>query len=79
MVVYRWNAEVERQALSRVHRLGQTRAVYVKRFITEGTVEDDIIKIQERKIRLAEDALTPGSGGRGSKLTEEDLRSFFSR
>ena len=74
-----WNAEVERQALSRVHRLGQTRAVYVKRFIASATVEDEILKIQERKLRLAHDALAPGGAGGGNKLTEDDLRSFFSR
>ena len=70
--------QVERQALSRVHRLGQTKAVYVKRLVALGTVEDEILKIQERKLRLAQDALSPGTEGGGNKLTEDDLRCFFS-
>jgi len=68
-------AEVERQALSRVHRLGQLRTVYVKRLVAHGTVEDDIIEIQERKLRISTTRCSSGPGS-GSKLTEDDLRNF---
>ena len=64
-----------------MHRLGQTRAVYVKRLVADGTVENEILAIQGRKLRLAQDALTEaGSGsaaGSGSKLSEDDIRGFF--
>lgn len=33
-----WNEAIEQQAIDRVHRLGQTRPVFVTRYIIKGTV-----------------------------------------
>jgi SNF2 family DNA or RNA helicase len=48
-----WNPAVENQATDRAHRIGQTRTVFVHRFISSGTLEERIDSILERKSRLA--------------------------
>ncbi len=55
-----WNPAVEEQAVSRAHRMGQHRKVFVYRFITKDSIEEKIQLLQQRKIRLAE-SLTGGS------------------
>ena len=49
-----WNPAVEEQALSRAHRTGQKKNVFVYRFITKDTLEEKIHLLQEKKSRLAE-------------------------
>ena len=48
-----WNPAVEAQATDRAHRIGQTKTVFVHSFITEGTLEEHIDEILERKARVA--------------------------
>ncbi|KAI9354870.1 SNF2 family N-terminal domain-containing protein, partial [Zopfochytrium polystomum] len=59
-----WNLSVETQAIDRCNRLGQTRPVTVVRLVTKGTVEDKVLKIQDRKRELLDRAFG-GSGGGG--------------
>ena len=47
-----WNAAREDQATDRVYRIGQNKAVQVFKLITEGTLEEKIAAIIERKRRL---------------------------
>ncbi len=42
------------QALNRAHRIGQEKSVFVYRYISTGTLEEKIIKLQERKSKLAD-------------------------
>ncbi|OBT55299.1 hypothetical protein VE04_03094 [Pseudogymnoascus sp. 24MN13] len=44
-----WSYAVEAQAIDRVHRMGQTGEVEVKRFIVRESVEERMLRIQERK------------------------------
>lgn len=44
-----WSFAVEAQAIDRVHRLGQEDEVQVKRFIVKESVEERMLRIQERK------------------------------
>ena len=65
-----WNVAAENQAVSRAHRIGQKRAVFVYRFITAGTLEEKILAIQERKQRLADSVITAATS---IPLTDEEL------
>lgn len=47
-----WSEAVESQAFDRVHRLGQTRPVFVDRLVIQDTVEDRVLALQERKVSM---------------------------
>ena len=49
-----WNPAAELQALSRAHRIGQDKPVFVYRYISRETIEEKIVQLQLRKSRLAE-------------------------
>ncbi|MDC0584348.1 DEAD/DEAH box helicase [Bacteroidales bacterium] len=48
-----WNPAVEAQAISRAHRIGQENKVFVYRFISKGTIEEKIQRLQAKKAALA--------------------------
>lgn len=48
-----WSFAVEAQAIDRVHRMGQDREVKVIRFVVEGSIEEKMLRIQERKKFIA--------------------------
>ncbi len=48
-----WNPAVEAQAYARAHRIGQQKPVFVYRFISQNTVEEKIVKLQDTKKDLA--------------------------
>ncbi|QDK69972.1 DEAD/DEAH box helicase [Lactococcus protaetiae] len=52
-----WNPAVEEQAIARAHRMGQKNTVEVIRLITQGTIEEKIMDIQERKKDLIANVL----------------------
>ena len=52
-----WNPFVELQAVARAHRIGQKNNVMVVRFISKNTVEEKIMKLQEKKKTLSEDII----------------------
>ncbi|ORE20364.1 hypothetical protein BCV71DRAFT_254269 [Rhizopus microsporus] len=47
-----WNPQNDLQAMSRAHRIGQTKSVNVYRFVSKGTMEEDIIERAKRKMVL---------------------------
>lgn len=49
-----WNPAAENQALSRAHRIGQDKKVFVYRFISSNSIEEKIRNLQSRKTTLAE-------------------------
>ncbi|MGQ9621348.1 MAG: DEAD/DEAH box helicase [Bacteroidales bacterium] len=49
-----WNPAAEMQALSRAHRIGQDKNVFVYRYISSSTIEEKINRLQEKKSKLAE-------------------------
>ncbi|KAI5069906.1 hypothetical protein GOP47_0014249 [Adiantum capillus-veneris] len=53
-----WNPAVEEQAIMRIHRIGQTKKVSIKRFITKNSVEERMQQVQARKQRMIAGALT---------------------
>eukprot|EP00804_Cyclotella_cryptica_P029069 CCRYP_005261-RB/>CCRYP_005261-RB protein AED:0.02 eAED:0.02 QI:222/1/1/1/1/1/5/24/1992 len=48
-----WNPFVDLQAMDRAHRIGQTKTVNVYRLITMNTIEEKILKLQQRKMDTA--------------------------
>lgn len=48
-----WNPAAEAQAIARAHRIGQERQVIAYRFITEDSIEEKILQLQEGKRKLA--------------------------
>jgi superfamily II DNA or RNA helicase len=44
-----WNPAVETQAADRAHRIGQTRSVFVYRLVAKDTVEERVLRLQEKK------------------------------
>ncbi|HEX6199715.1 MAG TPA: DEAD/DEAH box helicase [Thermoanaerobaculia bacterium] len=68
-----WNAAREDQATDRVHRMGQRRAVQVFKLVTEGTLEEKIHAIIERKRRLAESVVQEDDPGLSKLFTREEL------
>jgi len=72
-----WNPAVERQAMDRTHRIGQTKPVFVHRLVAAGTVEEKILDMQARKQALA-DALFDGADQTSDPLlTEATLQDLF--
>ncbi|MEW5822526.1 MAG: DEAD/DEAH box helicase [Cyanobacteriota bacterium] len=72
-----WNPAVEDQATDRAHRIGQTKKVFVYRLITKGTVEEKMIKLQEKKRDLIDSVITVDTS-LGKILTYEDLKEILS-
>ncbi|MDR4517674.1 MAG: DEAD/DEAH box helicase [Nitrosomonas sp.] len=72
-----WNPAVENQAADRAHRIGQDKKVFVYKLITEDTVEEKILALQERKRILAESVYQGGKKEQALQLTAEDLSDLF--
>jgi SNF2 family DNA or RNA helicase len=47
-----WNPQAEEQAIARAHRIGQERPVHAIRLISQGTIEEKIIQLQNEKRAL---------------------------
>jgi SNF2 family DNA or RNA helicase len=71
-----WNPATEAQATDRAHRIGQTRPVTVYRLLTRGTVEEKVVRLQEKKRDLASVIDEAGEGDQAS-WGIEDFKSVF--
>lgn len=70
-----WNPAVEEQATDRAHRIGQDKPVFVYRLITNGTVEEKMLRRQEEKRRIADGIYDKGTTpGAVTHFTERDLK-----
>ena len=47
----------EEQAIARAHRIGQQQPVFVYRFVSENTLEQQILDLQERKQTLIDSVM----------------------
>lgn len=71
-----WNPAVEDQAAGRAHRFGQKNVVQVIRLIAEGTIEEKIYELQQKKRELIDQVIQPGETMLSS-LSEEDVRQLL--
>lgn len=71
-----WNPAVEAQAVDRAHRIGQDKTVMVYRLVSEGTIEEKVVALQERKRDLFARVVDDG-GLLGAPLTADDLRGLL--
>lgn len=67
-----WNPAVEDQATDRAHRIGQNRTVYSVKLIAEGTVEEKVLEMQQRKRDII-DATVESDGAVMERLTWDDV------
>lgn len=71
-----FNPAVEQQAIDRTHRIGQTKNVFIYRFITRDTVEEKILKLQERKKQLADELISSEESFMKS-LVQDDIMNIL--
>ena len=67
-----WNVAVQNQATDRAHRIGQKNPLTVYKLIAKDTIEENILKLQKKKSRLAEQLLG-NEGFESVKFTREEM------
>jgi superfamily II DNA or RNA helicase len=70
-----WNPAAQAQATDRAYRIGQTSPVFVHNLIVAGSVEERMLRLQEKKRHLADTIL--GNQGPAANLSEEDVDDLF--
>ena len=71
-----WNPAAEAQATDRAYRIGQTKPVFVHKLICQGTIEERIVELQQRKAALLSGLLTGNT--MAMSLTGDDVRELLS-
>jgi SNF2 family DNA or RNA helicase len=64
-----WNPAVEAQAIDRAHRIGQKKKVFTYKFITRNSVEEKILLLQQKKLKLSNELI----------VTEESIMKQLTR
>jgi SNF2 family DNA or RNA helicase len=72
-----WNPAVEMQAVDRTHRIGQSKNVFIYKFITKDTVEEKILALQKRK-KVISDTLIQIEDDFTKSLNAEDIQELLS-
>jgi len=71
-----WNPAVEAQAVDRAHRIGQKKKVFTYKFITRNTVEEKILLLQQKKLKLTTDLITTEESFM-KQLSKEDIEQML--
>ncbi len=72
-----WNPAAENQATDRAHRIGQDKVVFVYKLIAENTLEEQILKMQAKKLALTEGVYQKGATTESSAISNHDLQALF--
>lgn len=72
-----WNPAAEAQAIDRTHRIGQENKVFAYKFITQNTVEEKILTLQQKKLKLSTELISAEQSFIKS-LTKEDIDAILS-
>ena len=76
MLFRSWNAAAENQATDRAHRIGQKNVVTVYKLVAQGTIEEKIIELQNRKKELADKVLS-GEELKSGSFTKEEIMDLL--
>ncbi|KAH8099849.1 SNF2 family DNA-dependent ATPase [Cristinia sonorae] len=68
-----WNPQADLQAMDRAHRIGQTKQVYVFRFITDGSVEERMLERAAQKLRLDQLVIQQGRSQNTKAANKDEL------
>ena len=71
-----WNPAAEAQAIDRAHRIGQERPVTVYRLVSADTIEERVVKLQDKK-RALFDAVVDDGELFGTALDANDIREML--
>ena len=71
-----WNPAVMDQASDRAYRIGQEKSVQIIKLFTANSIEEKILKLQEKKRALAENIIR-AEQGMISSLTDEEILELF--
>lgn len=71
-----WNPAAEEQAIDRAHRIGQNKPVTVYRLVSQGTVEEKVLELQERKRHIASSVIGTHHAHNGW-LDSDDIRALL--
>lgn len=71
-----WNPAVEQQAIDRSHRIGQTKNVFIYKFIAKDSIEEKILALQSMKKSIAT-ALISTEESFVKSLSKEDIAELF--
>ncbi|KAI8975685.1 SNF2 family N-terminal domain-containing protein [Mycotypha africana] len=72
-----WNPALENQAIDRVHRIGQQKAVDVHRIFIKDTVEDRILELQKKKQAISDGVLGEGARRPVARLGLREMIYLF--
>lgn len=72
-----WNKAAEEQAVNRLHRIGQKASVVSCSLITEGSIEEKILLLQQKKSELFDNLISEDSAS-SKQLSEDDINFILS-
>ena len=72
-----WNPAAEDQATDRAHRIGQKRTVNCLKLIAEGTIEEKVLELQQRKRALIGATVEGGASASMDEISWEDVRGLL--
>merc|ERR1712072_252176 len=64
-----WNPSIEKQAVARLHRIGQKRKVTIYRLLASGSIEERLLRIQGFKNRMVSELMN-------KKRTEQAVQEY---